>query len=377
MANTIDNPFVITGYESPEYFCDRKNELSRLTEALENGRNVILTSARRMGKTGLILHLFHQLKKKQKNVTTIYMDLFSTQNLNEFTKMFASSVLGQLDSDVTRIFKKFSSAIKGLRPILSIDELTGMPKVGVDIVSGQEGSTIAEVFKYLKQSERKCYIAFDEFQQVALYPEKNVEALLRSYIQNIHNVRFIFSGSRVHLLNEMFLSAKRPFYQSASSLAIGVIDEDEYWKFADSFFRKQGRNISREIFHSVYEQYEGHTWYIQKILNQIYGKGDRVIDETLVKEAIIDIIRENEYYYQSLLGRYKNGQVKLLKAVALEGIVTEITAGAFISRYELKAASSVKSALQRLLDDEILYKTDHGYIVYDRFFGQWIASIYR
>ena len=116
---------------------------------------------------------------------------------------------------------------------------------------------------------------------------------------------------------------------------------------------------------------------IQKILNQIYGKGDRVIDETLVKEAIIDIIRENEYYYQSLLGRYKNGQVKLLKAVALEGIVTEITAGAFISRYELKAASSVKSALQRLLDDEILYKTDRGYIVYDRFFGQWIASIYR
>ena len=377
MATKIDNPFVITGYESPEYFCDRKEELSTLSDSLENGRNVTLASARRMGKTGLILHLFYLLKKKQKNVTTIYMDLFSTQNLSEFTKMFASSVLGQLDSDATRLFKKITSTIKGLRPSLTINELTGMPKVGVDVVSGQEERTIAEVFNYLKKSEKKCYIAFDEFQQVALYPEKNVEALLRSYIQNIHNVHFIFSGSRVHLLNEMFLSAKRPFYQSTSSLAIGVIDEEEYWKFADNFFKKQGRSISREIFHSVYEQYEGHTWYIQKIMNQIYGKSDRVIDEALVKEAINDIIKENEYYYQSLLDRFRNGQVKLLKAVAIEGKVSEITAGSFISKYELKAASSVKSALQRLLDDEILYKSENGYIVYDRFFGKWIASTFR
>ena len=305
------------------------------------------------------------------------MDLFSTQNLSEFTKMFASSVLGQLDSDATRLFKKITSTIKGLRPSLTIDELTGMPKVGVDVVSGQEERTIAEVFNYLKKSNKKCYIAFDEFQQVALYPEKNVEALLRSYIQNIHNVHFIFSGSRVHLLNEMFLSAKRPFYQSTSSLAIGVIDEEEYWKFADNFFKKQGRSFSREIFHSVYEQYEGHTWYIQKIMNQLYGKSGRVIDEVLVKEAINDIIKENEYYYQSLLNRFRNGQVKLLKAVALEGKVSEITAGSFISKYELKAASSVKSALQRLLDDESLYKSENGYIVYDRFFGKWIASTFR
>ena len=50
----------------------------------------------------------------------------------------------------------------------------------------------------------------------------------------------------------------------------------------------------------------------------------------------------------------------------------EITAGAFISKYGLTATSSVKSSLSRMLDEEIIYRSPDGYLVYDRFFGQWI-----
>ena len=48
----LENPFVVYGYVSPIYFCDREQETYDLITALSNGRNVTLMSPRRMGKTG-------------------------------------------------------------------------------------------------------------------------------------------------------------------------------------------------------------------------------------------------------------------------------------------------------------------------------------
>lgn len=374
MSLKLDNPFLITGYASPEYFCDREKETEDLLETLHNGRNITLTSPRRLGKTGLIKHVYYLLRQQDPKVTVIYIDLYATESLYDFTQAFASAVLGQLDSNPVKVLKKVADFFKGLRPNLTVDPVTGQPKIGLDMVAGTEANTLEQVFNYLEKSGKTCYIAFDEFQQIARYPEQNVEALLRSYIQDLHNVHFIFSGSRAHLLGEMFLSPKRPFYQSTSEKTIGTIDPEVYYSFADSFFRSQGRVLPEEIFRQIYHLFEGYTWYIQMILNHLYAKSSRVIDRALVQECIREILKENEFYYQHLLQVYPKGQVKLVKAIAKEKKVKEITSGAFIAKYGLKATSSVKSALARMLDEEIVYQTAEGYIVYDRFFGQWLDA---
>lgn len=92
--------------------------------------------------------------------------------------------------------------------MFTFDELTGVPKVTIDVAPAEEENTLKEIFEYLGSSEKRCYIAIDEFQQIAEYPEKGVEALLRSYIQFLPNVNFIFAGSKQHLMQEMFTSSK-------------------------------------------------------------------------------------------------------------------------------------------------------------------------
>lgn len=374
MGSQINNPFLLSGYESPEYFCDRKKETADILETLHNGRNITLTSPRRLGKTGLIKHIHHMLKEQDAKASVIYIDLYSTESLHDFTQAFASAVLGQLDTSPVKVMKKIVKLFKGLRPNLTFDEVTGQPKIGLDIAVGTEPGELEQIFTYLKQSGKTCYIAFDEFQQIMYYPEKNIEALLRSYMQDIHNVHFIFSGSRAHMLGEMFLSPKRPFYQSTSEKTIGAIDEDSYYAFANNFFEARGRELPREVFHYVYHLYEGYTWYIQAVMNRLYAKQVSIVDAELVRESIREIIQENEFYYQHLLQVYPRGQVKLVKAIAKEKKVRKITAGAFISKYGLTATSSVKSALSRMLDEEIIYRDTDGYMVYDRFFGQWLDA---
>ena len=368
-----NNPFLITGYHSPEFFCDRKAETATILDALHNGRNVTLIAPRRMGKTGLTHHAFYQLKEQKSDVVTLYMDIYSTQTLGDFVRLFANTVLGQLDSMPQKALNRISQFIRSYRPVFTFDEMTGTPKVTVDVSSAEEENTLKEIFDYLGSSEKRCYIAIDEFQQIAEYPEKGVEALLRSYIQFLPNVNFIFAGSKQHVMQEMFASSKRPFYQSTQLLTIGTINRDEYAGFAMEHFTNHNLELPHEVFDKIYDKFDGHTWYIQNLLNRLYGY-NRNVEIGLVSYAVEQIVSEQSYFYADLLKAYSAGHVRLLKAIAQEGCVKEVLAGDFISKHRLKAASSVRSALKKLIENELVYQTANGYIIYDRFMGEWLRK---
>ena len=368
-----NNPFLIAGYHSPEFFCDRKAETATILDALHNGRNITLIAPRRMGKTGLIHHAFYQLKEQKVDIVTLYMDIYSTQTLGDFVRLFANTVLGQLDSMPQKALGRISQFIRSCRPVFTFDEMTGTPKVTVDVSPAEEESTLKEIFDYLGSSEKRCYIAIEEFQQIAEYPEKGVEALLRSYIQFLPNVHFIFAGSKQHVMQEMFASSKRPFYQSTQLLTIGTINRDEYAYFAMEHFANHDLKLPREVFDEIYDKFDGHTWYIQNLLNRLYGY-NRNVEMELVSYAVEQIITEQSYSYADLLKAYSAGHVRLLKAIAQEGCVKEVLAGDFISKHRLKAASSVRSALKKLIDNELVYQTADGYIIYDRFMGEWLRK---
>ncbi len=368
------NPFLIFGYHSPAYFCNRNNETAEIIQALNNNRNLTLIAPRRIGKTGLIHHVFHKLSQ-QNYGALIYLDIFPTTNLNDFTSLFAEAILGSLDSDIQKSLKRIGSVIKSFRPVVRFDPLTGLPEISVDISPGTEEATLKDVFLYLSASKKRCVIAIDEFQQITEYPEKNIEALLRSYIQFIPNVSFIFSGSKQHIMQELFVSVKRPFYQSTQLLNIGVIDKAEYYSFANSFFQKKKLRFKEDVFNELYDIFEGYTWYIQAVLNRLYGYGECVTSNHQFLKAVDLLISEYEHAFQNLLAAYTKTEVKLLKAIAKEGLVKMINAGRFISKYDLKAASSVNTALEKLLKRELVYRSEEGYIVYDRLMSIWLERL--
>ncbi|MDR0618445.1 MAG: ATP-binding protein [Bacteroidales bacterium] len=368
------NPFLIQGYDSPYYFCDRNVETEKIISALENGRNISLMSPRRYGKTGLVNHVFYQMCQKNKDVICVYFDIYSTQNLNDFVRIFAESILGKVEGGVEKAVKKFSNFFKSFRPTLTYDLISGEPEMSIKIEHDTATGSLQEIFAYLKRSKRKCCIAIDEFQQVANYPEKGTEALLRSYIQFLPNVMFIFSGSRQHLMSEIFLSAKRPFYQSTQIMSLSVVDKKEYFKFASKHFEKNSFTFSKECFDVIYDNLEGHTWYIQAILNRLYEYRKDINKPEMIYGAIRELLLENTYGYQELLNAYSNVQVNLLRAVAKERIVEQINSGDFIAKYGLKSASSVNSALEKLVEKELIYKSEKGYTVYDRFLGLWLQQ---
>ncbi len=372
---TLTNPFIYQGYESPKYFCDREVETKTLLSHLKNGRNVTLISPRRIGKTGLIKNTFYHLKEQEKDATCLYIDIFATKNLHDFVELLGVMVINEIVRKNASFIEKTISFFSALRPVLSMDPLTGEPSVSITVEPSKEDITIQSIFNYLNDSEQEVYIAIDEFQQIAEYPEKGTEALLRSYIQFAQHVHFIFSGSKFHLMAEIFGSPKHPFYQSTEMMGLKPLDSYVYYDFCLQFFKEKGGNIEKDIFEYLYNMFEGHTWYIQCIMNRLYEANTNVESIEQVNAAILSILAGREPQFESLSQFFTDNQFSLLKAIAKEGIVAQPTAGRFIKSHNLSGASSTKAALKVLEDKELVYRKPEGYIIYDRFMDLWLKRL--
>lgn len=369
----IANPFLTAGYAGPEYFCDRKRETAELIAHLDNDRNTTLLSPRRYGKTGLVRHALQQLAKRR-GVRTVYVDLFPTRNLADFARALAAAVAESVETPVEKALKAVSGFARGFRPTLTFDELSGKPKFSFDITASNAQASLESVLDYLQRRRGRTIVAIDEFQQISEYPEKGVEALLRSKIQFMHNVGFVFSGSRLHMMAEMFHSPKRPFFNSTASLSLDVIDRTAYFRFAASFFRKAGRVLSEETFNLAYDRFEGITWYVQAVMKELYAAELVRPTPADVADVVAHLVEENAPNYGFILSKCSPGAVELLRAVAKERVVAEPMSAEFGRKHSLRSASSVRFALAALVDDELLYRREDGYVVYDRLFAEWLRG---
>lgn len=367
------NPFLTYGYAGPEYFCDRVVETKRLTTLLTNGNHVALISPRRMGKTGLIKHCFAQ-SVIQENYYTFLVDIYATTSLAEFTYQLGAAILNTLKSRGRKAWETFVMAIGSLRQGITLDD-SGKPSWNLEIGDIRKPEiSLGEIFRYLAEADKPCLVAIDEFQTIGGYKEKNVEAMLRTHIQNCTNAWFVFSGSQRHMMGEIFTSPARPFYQCASILPLKAIDKLTYCAFISSMFEKHGKGIAADVPPYIYDMVDGTTWYIQKICNELFAYTDRGAACTMADtvQALQYILDEKSDTYQDMLLRLTTAQRQLLIALCKEGEDAKPTSAAFIKKYSLSSASTVQRSLSALLDRDILTSDTGRYYVYDYFLKFWM-----
>ena len=364
----LKNPFLTAGYAGADYFCDRVDETKKLIAAIENDRNVTLIAPRRYGKTGLISNVFASLLPEY---ASVYIDIYSIKNLAGFTKALASAVFGVLDSRMEKAMSVLAKFFKSCRPTAT-PQSDGTVKFSFDITPDNAEASLKDVFEYLKARERRAVIAIDEFQQVREFPEKGVEALLRSYIQFVPWVRFIFAGSRRHLMSEMFVMPQGAFYQSTQIMNLDVIPCESYLSFAQAFFKSEGWTVDAEVFKRLYRRFDGVTWYLQAVLNKVWETRTSLLDDDQVNRAVVELYEERALIYHDLLLAQNEASQELVVAVARNGVVPEPTSADFLSANGLRGASTVRAALKDLVGKDLVYKTDIGWIVYDRLFAEYL-----
>ena len=371
------NPFIVTGKIPDAYFCDRETESSQLKRFLASQENVVLMSQRRMGKTKLVEHCLEG-DGTNKEYVLMSIDILHTSSFRELIQLMGATVFDNLATRSSRMMKLFTATLRSLGASFGYDPVQNSPTFDVrlgDITKPEY--TLKEIFEYIEKSDRHCIIVIDEFQQVTKYPEKNVEALLRTYIQNVSNANFVFAGSQRSLMEEMFFSEKRPFFMSARSIVLEAIPFDAYCDFASHHFEQVGKTIERDAIRIVYDVFHGVTLYLQRIMKDAFSitlTGETCTKEN-VQHLIDEYIMECEPRLREQLAFITESQKELLYAMSEEEApVKSITSAAFIRRHRLKSTSAVQSASKKLMEFDLLTRREGFYLITDPLMSLWLKS---
>ena len=357
---TLSNPFVIGKYVDKEYFCDREKETELLVHHIVNGRNVTIMSERRLGKTGLIEHVF--ANSFPDGFETFLIDIYTCKNLREMVYMLANEVFKKI-SKKQPLLERLLSIVRSLKTTISYNNVTGQPELGFGLGEIRYPEvTLDEILSYLETSDKVCVVAIDEFQKIASFDEDNVEALLRTKIQHLKNTQFIFAGSERHLLEGIFNDPIRPFYNSVVFMQLLPINKGEYMRFCQRLFSIYDKTISEVLVSRLYDYFQGITWYLQLSMNEAFTMAERGghVDEEAYEHILNNMVDSKRFTFEDRYASLTEKQKTVLQAIASE-FPKELTPTSrdFIVKYNLKTASSVQTAVKGLMEKGIL-NDSHG-----------------
>ena len=375
----MDNPFIVNNYKSKDLFCDREEELQLMLRNCLNQTNMTLISQRRLGKTGLIFRLFDEIKVSYPNIQTIYVDIFASDNIDGLIKLFAEAALSAIPEKST-LGKRLVNYIRSFRPLITYDTLTGQPQMQISFQTAHEKEyTLHGIFDFLDGQNIPIVIAIDEFQQIREYPEQNIEALLRTYIQQCKNLTFIFSGSKKHIMADIFANERKPFYSSTTFVSLEKIPEERYAAFIRQLFGSGKRSITDEALQFVLDWTQRVTYFTQLLCHTLYANGKKTIGLAEVKSTCNQLLKQNEAIYLQYRQMLPDKQWNYLIAVAKEGGVRQITASDFLKRNKIAGASASRQMADALVEKGLLHAeaTLEGvvYSLDDIFFSHWLERL--
>ena len=363
------NPVLLKGYHGPGNFCDRQVESQSIISAIDNNQDITLFANRRLGKSSLIQHIFHLLKKKY---YCVYADLWGTANLKGFTKELANSTVRSELFAKKSFSSKISDFIRSIGASISIG-IDGRPSI--DVIyhdKNQIFRNLDEIFFFLEQLPKPVILAIDEFQEIKKYEEAPMEAKLRSYMQQSKNIRFIFSGSEKHIIQNMFNEYNQPFYQSTRMMELKKIERKEYDDFVQKQFKKGKKKISPLVISYVLDLTHLHTYYVQAIFNYVYSMVSSPTSIAEFEEAYVDYLLEKKVFYEEFPQRLTKQQFQCVKAIALKGYVPAPTSSDFLSDSGIISSSTMQRVIHSLVEKQIIIKEEKGFRLYDVFLEHYL-----
>ena len=364
------NPFRYGCVVDGEYFCPRpalEKELSRLISA---GQNIVIQGERRMGKTSLVCQTVRNMQKFK----LLYVDLLGIRTIDDFCRKTTSAILSldKRKSFLTSLIELF----KKIRPTLSFDPMTANPTLSVDISSATPSDsieTILDAIEKISQKTKIC-IVFDEFQDMLYLDNANsLLALLRSKIQFQSNIPYIFMGSVRNSMAELFSNSRSPFYKSAALFDIGKIDDEDFIPFLKERFRSENQNINDDTIKKIIELSGNVSGDVQELCDALWTvtNSKKEIADSDITDALELVFARESKSYTPILSQLTKQQLSVLKCIALLGGENPFSAE-FIKASKISNASSIRKAILRLVNLDILYQNNGIYKFSNPFFKEWL-----
>ncbi len=365
----MENPFHYGSVVTGDDFVDREKELEMLARDLRSNQRILLYSNRRMGKSSLLRELARRYKKE---MIFAHLDLYGIQSRDRFLEKVVGEVSRATFTDFEKLISAVSDLIKGTRFRFVITS-TGQPGVELDQTEIRF-TDLAEVIdfpeKIAKKKGKRVVVILDEFQEILSFDGIQLLKLMRSRIQMHKHASYVFSGSKRHLLGQIFHEAEGAFYKSVRPFELGPIPKSAFEGFIVRKFEKAHGKISPRLARRVVDVGQGYPYYVQQIAHELFDMANKPTTNEEVDEAIRMAIEHQVPSFLVVWDSVKSPlQRRYLAAVAKEPGVGH--GAEFIVKYGLKTYSHVQRVEKQLESRGIIEAGD----IVDPMFALWLKNI--
>lgn len=356
-------------------FIGRERETKRLLDNFKGGINVILMSPRRLGKTSLVKHVCNKLDDK--DIITVYLDIFGCKSEYDFYNKLTAEVLKQTASKHELWFEEAKEFLYRLTPKISFSpepnsdfsiSLGITPKTHTPEEVLQMAETIA-----IKRKKR-IVICIDEFQQIGeMANSKQIQARLRTVWQHQKHVSYCLFGSKHHLMSTIFLHRSMPFFQFGDTISLNKIATEDWVEYIVSHFADGKRTISHALAEEICKFTENYSAYVQQLAWLVFTlkeEGETVTEDD-VRQAKNDLLATNDILFMQMIEPLSEFQLNFLRAIAL-GIKKDFGLSEVREEYNLGSYSNITRLKTALLERDLIEKQNTELVITDPIFAKWL-----
>lgn len=330
--------FKVSGSIVPPYFIGRDEELKRLKDAMRSmSQDVVIIGPRRIGKTALLHNISVRLEKEMLvamvnclgmtryadfNEKVIRAILIAYEKKNGTKKKFLATWKDVLRDSITGAFKKINKIGGSIAQVGTIYLEFRDPRG--EITRENEYKMVEAAFdfagKFAEEQNEDLILVFDEFQSLSKF-DSLVFNILKEKMDEFSKVRYIFSGSSVGLLRDVFLSEKAPLYQMTTKYFLKAIDKDVMKEYIKDRFDYGNIKITDDALDLFWLYTQGIPFYFQKLglvcHSYISLQNKKTVDLDVVKKAFTGMLDEFNLEFEERLSRvFSEQQQAILKAMS-------------------------------------------------------------
>jgi AAA+ ATPase superfamily predicted ATPase len=373
MAATPHNPFRTAEHVAGPFFTDRADEVGAVVRAMRDRGRLLVTGARRMGKSSVIGVAAERVRAE--GGVVVHADLATAASVVEV----ADRLLGAVSAVEPR-GERLVEWARSLSPVVTLgfDE-GGSPRLGIGLESrprGGEGerALLERVLDRLEAvAERESapvVVVLDEFQRLSELGGEAAEWLLRNRMQENRRTGYVCAGSKEGLIREL-LRPRRAFYKFFDQLHVGAIDRAHLARWIDDRLGGSGvyaAGVGAALIERVGPRTQDVVQAARTLWFQAALSGRAGPDA--VEAAIAEIVANDDTGLRRGWEELTPLQQRVVRAVAAGA--QELHSQATRERFELGPSSSVTTALDALTSRSILAR-ENGAIGFENpYFREWV-----
>jgi AAA+ ATPase superfamily predicted ATPase len=369
----MQNPFKYGNVVEAPYFTDREKELKTITENIKAGNNLVLYSPRRYGKTSLLNKVAHEIEAK--GFSTIYIDFYRVNTIQDFIELYTRAVVTKIKKPLANVVKKISSLVRGAIPSLSFDA-SGNPVFSLSFQATTDLPQTLEDALNLPENiggEKRWLIVFDEFQEITNLSGNRFDSQLRSVIQFHKNAVYVFSGSKHHLLLNLFNKPENAFYRFGKIIRLDKIDPVLMRLYVIERFASTKIKLPEVVADYIITQSDNIPNYVQYLAAEVWQNSLEMKEDPsigTVNLATLNMLSNLQDYFLQIWEKLSNYQKQVLAALISDN--SNLFTKEFQSKYHLTSMSGTQRAIDKLIELELVYKEDQKYEFADPFLKRYI-----